>query len=114
VIDAAEILRQREEYMAAQEEAAKKEAIRVAAAYVSCFTTKSGMDVLEVLGQHLNGNTFRRDPYEAAYEAGRRSVYMDILTAIADAQATMEAVAVDRVADSMQTQAILPGSIEEL
>lgn len=85
------------------------------AAYRSFFDSASGVLVLRCLRESCDGNTFRPDPYESAYAAGRRSVYLGILEALDAAQLAelMNKPATERVAN-LQQRAELPATIEEL
>lgn len=95
--------------------AEQKEAERRLAAYTSFFNSESGRVVLQALRESLDGNTFRTDPYEAAYAAGRRSVYLNILQSINQGhivQAALDASTAQTA--GVQRRAEMPATIEEL
>ena len=96
-------------------EAERQKTLRRLAAYRSFFESASGIEVLRCLRESVDGNTFRSDPYEAAYAAGRRSVYLGIIDALESAQVAelLNASAPERVAN-LQRRAELPATIEEL
>jgi hypothetical protein len=49
-------------------------------AYRDCFTTEAGKSVLRDMARSYHNNTtFTGDPYQSAFNEGRRSVYLDIL-----------------------------------
>ena len=96
-------------------EAERQKTLRRLAAYRSFFESASGREVLTCLRESCDGNTFRSDPYESAYAAGRRSVYLGIIEALDAAQLAelVNASAPERVAN-LQQRAELPATIEEL
>lgn len=96
-------------------EAERQKTLKRLAAYRSFFDSASGLEVLRCLRESCDGNTFRTDPYESAYAAGRRSVYLGIIEALDAAQLAelFNASAPERVAN-LQRRAELPATIEEL
>jgi hypothetical protein len=96
-------------------EAERQKTLKRLNAYRSFFESASGRDVLQCLRESCDGNTFRPDPYESAYAAGRRSVYLGIIEALDAAQLAelIDKSAPERVAN-LQSRAELPATIEEL
>lgn len=79
--------------------------------FANFFNSVNGRLIMEYLRESLDGSTYRSDPYESAYAAGRRSVYLNILQAVGQGIAVMEAPEPKRV---HQAKAELPATIEEL
>lgn len=96
--------------------AEQQEAHRRLAAYSNFFTTEPGRIVLQSLRESLDGNTYRSDPYDAAYAAGRRSVYLNILQSIGQGEIVMAALDASRAqqAGVQAKRAEMPATIEEL
>ena len=98
-------------------EAEERKRIERLAAYRSFFESASGRLVLQCLRESCSGesSTFHPDPYEHAYRAGRRSVYLGIMEALdaAELAELMNKSATERVAN-LQQRAELPATIEEL
>jgi hypothetical protein len=100
----------------AQDAAEQQEAHRRLAAYAQFFNSESGRLVLQCLRESLDGNTFRNDPYEAAYYAGRRSVYLNILQGIGQGELVLAALDASkaRQAGVQAARAEMPATIEDL
>lgn len=96
--------------------AEQQEAHRRLAAYASFFRSADGALILQSLRESLDGNTFRVDPYEAAYAAGRRSVYLNILQSIGQGDLVLAALDASRAqqAGVQAKRAEMPATIEDL
>jgi hypothetical protein len=114
VATAEDIAAQRDKALEAAAEAEKQKTLRRVAAYQSFFESRSGLEVLECLRESCDGNTFRPDPYEAAYAAGRRSVFLNIMQTVEKAHELLQAVKPISVASDLQRRGEMPATIEEL
>lgn len=80
--------------------------------YASFFhNSDAGQRILGYLKESLDGPTYRpgMDPQEAAYLAGRRSVYLAIVAAVGEGIEVIETAQVER-----PTVGVMPRSIEDL
>jgi len=105
---------ERQKELEAAAEAERQKAMRRLAAYQTFFGSYAGMEVLECLRESCDGNTFRPDPYEAAYAAGRRSVFLNIMQTVEKSYELLQAVRPIKVASDLQRRGEMPATIEEL
>ena len=109
-----DLAKRNEEEQAKALEAEKQKLFRRLVAYRAFFDSSPGQEVLRCLRESVDGNTHRSDPYESAYQAGRRSVFLDIIEAVEQARDVLSMIAPERSVADLQPRAELPGSIEEL
>ena len=82
-------------------------------AYVQTFElTEAGRDVLADLRASLDGATYRpgMDTHESTWLAGRRSVYLDLLTSIEQGRQALAA----KEDEAPTNIGVMPDSIEDL